>query len=296
MELRQLQYFAAVARHRNFGRAAEELYVTQSALSQQVRRLEDEVGLALLDRTTHGVELTPAGADLLAASDRIMAEVAAVRAQLDEHAGVRRGSVRIAATPADVGRLPAALAGFHREHPGIQLALRQGTAADVIGLVGRGSVDVALVALAAEGADGLPAGVTATALADDPLWIAFAPDDPLASAAEVSFWELRERPFILPEPGTALREVTMAACAAAGFSPVPRFAVGDPATVRFLVHAGLGIAVIPASWLESPGPSIAAARPSEALAAPRLSLVHAADGLTPAAALLAARLVDELGA
>ena len=66
MELRQLEYFAAVARHRHFTRAADELYVTQSALSQQVRRLEEELGIALLLRTSRGVEVTPAGADLLA--------------------------------------------------------------------------------------------------------------------------------------------------------------------------------------------------------------------------------------
>ena len=68
MELRQLQYFAAVARHRSFTRAAAALYVTQPALSQQIRRLEAELGLAVLRRTSKGVELTPAGADLLAAA------------------------------------------------------------------------------------------------------------------------------------------------------------------------------------------------------------------------------------
>jgi DNA-binding transcriptional LysR family regulator len=75
VELRQLQYFAAVARHRNFTRAADELYVTQSALSQQVRRLEAELGLELLRRTPAGVELTAAGADLLERADAILAEV-----------------------------------------------------------------------------------------------------------------------------------------------------------------------------------------------------------------------------
>ena len=135
MELRQLQYFAAVARHRHFTRAAEALYVTQPALSQQIRRLEAELGLALLRRTSKGVELTPAGEDLLRHADNVLAEVEAARAEMDRHAGVRRGVARVAATAADAPRLPEALAEFHAEHPGIQIALRQGSAAEVVDLV-----------------------------------------------------------------------------------------------------------------------------------------------------------------
>jgi len=98
VELRQLEYFVAVARHRHFGRAAEAVYVTQPALSQQVRRLEAELGLALLRRTNRGVELTPAGEDLLARAETILAEVAGARGAMDEHAGVVRGAVRVAST------------------------------------------------------------------------------------------------------------------------------------------------------------------------------------------------------
>ena len=86
MEIRQLEYFAAVARHRHFTRAADELYVTQSALSQQVRRLEDELGIALLLRTSRGVELTPTGADLLFAQGQMPAGRATVPGLSDRRA------------------------------------------------------------------------------------------------------------------------------------------------------------------------------------------------------------------
>jgi DNA-binding transcriptional LysR family regulator len=134
MDLRQLEYFAAVARHRHFGRAAEDLYVTQSAVSQQVRRLEAELGLALLERTSRGVELTAAGVDLLTRAEAILADVAGARAAMDEHAGSLRGGVRIAATTGDALALPPALAQFHRAHPSIRIALRQGSADEVLGL------------------------------------------------------------------------------------------------------------------------------------------------------------------
>jgi DNA-binding transcriptional LysR family regulator len=285
VELRQLEYFAAVARHGHFTRAAEALYITQPALSQQIRRLEAELGLALLRRTSRGVELTAAGADLLVHAENVLAEVAAARAVMDRHTGASRGVARVAATAADAARLPEALADFHADHPGVQIALRQGSAAEVIALVQRGAVDVGVLALTDE-----PAGVVATPLADEPLRVAVPLDDELAGAA-IELERLRGRAFILAEPGTALRATVLAATQAAGFSPLPLFEVGDPLTVRFLVRAGLGIALVPASWLERPGPVVGAA---DLVDPPRhrLSLLAPSAGASPAGRLLHERLLE----
>ncbi len=285
MELRQLQYFAAVARHRSFTGAAAALYVTQPALSQQIRRLEAELGLQLLRRTSKGVELTPAGADLLEHADKVIAEMEAARAQMDRHAGVSRGVARVAATAADAPRLPEALAAFHTEHPGIQVALRQGSAQEVVDLTRRGAVDVAVLALAGDP----PPGVDAHPLTDEPLRVAVALDDPLAGATGIRIGDLRGRPFILAEPGSALRDAVLAATQAAGFSPLPLFEVGDPHAVRFLVRAGLGISLVPASWLERPGPIVGAAD-LEDPPRHRLYLLTPAAGPSPAGRLLFERL------
>jgi DNA-binding transcriptional LysR family regulator len=283
VELRQLEYFVAVARHRHFGRAAEAIYMTQPALSQQVQRLEAELGVALLRRTSRGVELTPAGADLLTRAEAILGEVAGVRSAMDEHAGVVRGAVRMAATAADAVRLPRVLAGFHRDHPSVRIALRQASAAEALDLVRSGAVDLAVLSLAREAG-----GLQVTPLSEEPLRLIVEPGDPLAGAGPVRLGELSGRPFVLAEPGSALRATVMDACQDEGFSPVPLIEIGDPAAVRFLVGAGLGLSLVPASWLEVPGPEVGVA-----LVEPELwhrLCVVAAGELPPAGTLLAERL------
>ena len=113
----------------------------------------------------------------------------------------------------------------------------------------------------------------------------------MVGMAERTQEDLRGRPFILAEPGTALRETVVNLTQEAGFSPLPLFEVADPQTVRFLVRANLGIAILPASWLERPGPVVGAA---DLRGAPchRLSLLTPAAGASPAGGLLAERLLD----
>jgi DNA-binding transcriptional LysR family regulator len=281
MDLRQLEYFAAVARRRHFGRAAEDLYITQSAVSQQVLRLEEELGLALLRRTPKGVELTPAGAELLKRAERILSDVASARAAMDEQAGSLRGAVRVAAAAGDGMRLAPAIAKFHEEHPGVRLALRQGSLDEVLALVRDGSVDLAVACLRGDE----PPGLEVRPLSAEPLVLAVPPDDPLDGTSDVDLGDLRGRPFILTEPGTGLRELVVGAFADVGFSPVPLFELSDPTMVRFLVHAGLGLSVVPASWTTTPGPAVGTARLRSA-SRHALCLLSREGGLAPAAALL----------
>jgi DNA-binding transcriptional LysR family regulator len=284
VELHQLEYFVAVARHRHFGRAAAAAYVTQPALSQQVRRLEAELGVALLRRTSRGVTLTPAGEDLLVRAERILAEAARARGEMDDHAGVVRGAVRVAATTADAMRVPEVLAAFRQEHPGVRLALRHASAPEVLALLRRGAVDLGVLALGNQPTEGL----SVTPLGSEPLRAIAGPEDAFA-AVVVDIGDLRGRPFVLPEPGTALRETVMGACQRHGFSPVPLLEVSDPTTVRFLVNAGLGVSLVPVSWLHQPGPAVSIAALIEPTPRHALSLLAAGE-LSPAGRLLAERL------
>lgn len=296
MDLRQLEYFAAVARHRHFRRAAEDLHVTQSAVSQQVRRLEDELGLQLLRRTAKGAEVTPAGTELLARAEAILADVARARAAMEGHAGALRGQVRVAATTGDVRRLAAVLARFHREHPAVRIALRQGAPDAVVDLVATGSADLAVAALPGAAVAAARAGLDATALAEEPLVVVVPPGDAVAAAGgTVALWALRERPFVLAEPGTALRDAVVEACATAGFGPVPLVEVSDPATARELVHAGLGVSLVPASWVDGPGPEVGVLAVADVPARHALWLLTRSDALGPVARLVHERVRADLG-
>jgi DNA-binding transcriptional LysR family regulator len=295
MDLRQLEYFAAVARHRHFRRAAEDLYVTQSAVSQQVRRLEDELGLQLLRRTAKGVEVTEAGTELLARAEAILADVARARSAMEQHAGALRGQVRVAATTGDVLRLPSVLARFHDEHPAVRIALRHGTPEAVVELVATGSADLAVAALPNVAAATARAELDAVKLADEPLVVVVPPDDPAADGmGAVRLWDLRERAFVLAEAGTALREAVVEACGAEGFGPVPLFEVSDAAAVRQLVHAGLGVSLVPASWLEIPGPEVGVVVPAGTPPPHTLWLLARPAGLSPVAQLVHERLRADL--
>ncbi len=291
MELRQLEYFVAIARHGQFTRAAESLWVTQSALSQQVRRLEAELGVTLLQRTPRGAELTAAGEDLFARAQVVLAEISAARAELDRHAGVLRGRVRVAATTIDAPRLPRALAAFHRAHPELQLALRHVASADVLALVQTAAVDVAVAGYRGE----VPAGVAVEQLAEEPMRAMLAAGDPLAGHASLELAALGGRSFILAEPGSLLRETVMAACQAAGFSPVPLFEVSDPATVRHLVQADLGVSVVPESWLEDAGPEVVGVALADPAPRHRVDVLTSSAARSPAAELLVAALHAAFG-
>jgi DNA-binding transcriptional LysR family regulator len=200
---------------------------------------------------------------------------------MEEQAGSLRGAVRVAAATGDGMRLAPAIARFHEEHPGVRVALRQGRLDEVLALVRDGSVDLAVACLR----DDEPAGIEVRPLTAEPLVLAVPPDDPLDGAPEVELGDLRGRPFILTEPGTGLRELVVGAFAEVGFSPIPLFELSDPTMVRFLVHAGLGLSVVPQSWTTTPGPAVGTARLAKPPRHP-LCLLSRANGLSPAAALL----------
>ena len=298
MELRQLEYLAAVVSHGSFGRAAQEIYVTQSALSQQIARLEEELGLTLLNRGPRGVEPTPAGLEFLDHARAILSRVSEARAAVDDHIGVVRGVARVAATPYDTSELPAALAGFHRAHPQVQIAFQRESAAQIVEQFASGTLDAAV--LAVDHGMKLPASVAVHVLSEEPLCLLASSEDGLARGgrpddAGVTIEDLRGRPVIMPSRGTALRLLLDAVFADVGFSPLPRFETSDPQMIHQLVSAGLGVSVVPCGWLPYGGSAVATVELRQTLPSYRVALLATTQPRLPARDRLVEHLRLALG-
>ena len=166
MQLQQLAYFVAVAEVRHFTRAAETLRVAQPSLSKQIRTLEDELGAPLFSRARGNITLTPAGEALLPLARRILADVETARREVQDLTGLRRGRVRLGATPSlFAGLLADALARFRRRYPGIELHVEEGGSRDLVRDLARGHLDLALIILPLQSTD--PALETAPILRED---------------------------------------------------------------------------------------------------------------------------------
>lgn len=252
MQLQQLAYFVAVAEIRHFTQAAETLRIAQPSLSKQIRALERELGAQLFSRARGNITLTPAGEALLPLAKRILADVETARLEVQELVGLRRGRVRLGATPSLCGGLLAdVLRRFHDAYPGIRLLVEEGGSRDLVRELTRGSLDLALVILPLSG----DAPLETTSILREHLVVAF--PGPGATTREtriprrhyLRIEDLRDRPLVMFRPGYDLREATITACRQAGFEP--RFSVegGEMDAVLRFVEAGLGVAVVPSMVL-----------------------------------------------
>jgi LysR family transcriptional activator of glutamate synthase operon len=267
MELRQLTYFEAVARCGGFTRAARQLHVAQSAVSAQIRALESELGVALFSRTTRRVTLTAAGARFLERARAALAELDTARGEIAEMSEVLRGRVAIGATsvlgPFD---LPTALAGFHGRYPGVALTLRSGLIATLLGKLDAGEVDLVLGPVH----DDLPARFAAHPLATESVVLALPPGARPVDTLD----RVREKAFVCLPAESGLRAILDVAAKAAGFTPRVQFETSSPASIRELVSAGLGVALIARSAAEREGPPIQVCRLDPAPAHPPIGLIQ----------------------
>jgi LysR family transcriptional regulator, transcription activator of glutamate synthase operon len=252
MEVRQLRSVEAVVRHRHFTRAADELHVSQSALSHQIRRLEQELGTPLFERTSRRVTPTEAGEAIAARARRVLAEVDDARAEVDELRGVRRGRIWIGALlPAGNVDVPGLLAGFSRAHPGVEVGLREGVAADILSLLSVDELDAAFCLLAGE----LPDDLTSERLSHEEAVAAFAPGRaPAATQVEVA--ELAEHQIVAPRRGSAITTALEQRFADADEPLRLALESGDPFLLRSLAARGFATAILPRSLTAMAGPPI----------------------------------------
>jgi LysR family transcriptional activator of glutamate synthase operon len=277
VDLRQLRYLDAVARARSFTAAALDLHVAQSALSQQVAKLERELGVELLRRTTRRVEVTEAGELVLERGRRALAEADAIRADLDALRGLVRGRLRVGGVPPVSGLHPAALiADFGRRFPGVDITIREEVAAQLLAELADGRLDLVL-ALIDPGQ--LPPALTGHRLLDEELVLITAPGHRLAQRKRVTHAALAGEPLVAYGTGSALRAELER------LVPEPRVIAeaNELATLRELVALGLGV-LMPAAVVAGTPPDVLAVRPlSPRVRVPVTMLWRAHEAPTPAA-------------
>src|SRR3954449_11885995 len=223
MDLRQLEYFVAVAEERSFTKAAARCHVVQSALSYQIARLEREHGVTLFHRTSRSVRLAPAGELLLPHARALLRGAEVARAELDAFAGVVTGRLRlgmVSTAGRGVPLVEGTLLAFHERHPAVEIAVQDTGSRSMAEQARTRQLDLAFVGLFAEQ---VPPGLVHHLLADEALVAVVAPTHPLAGRAGVSLADLAAAgPFVEMRDESGLRlQVTSRACACRSTRPSP---------------------------------------------------------------------------
>jgi LysR family transcriptional regulator, transcription activator of glutamate synthase operon len=257
MELRQLRYLVALAEEQHFTRAAAREHIAQPALSQQIRRLEQEVGLSLVERTTRRVTVTEAGKALVARARRILAEVDAATAEMQAFTGVRTGHVTVGTMhtmgPVDVS---LALAVFHQRHPGVELTVREQSSEELAEMLRDDVLDLAFLSVTERMESH---GLGLHQLVSEELVVVLPIDHPLAGHDEVRMAELADEQFISYREGARLRELLVFAGRTAGFEPAVQLESNESERIRRLVARHMGVAILPRSDAERPDAEVTSA-------------------------------------
>ena len=245
MDLRQLRYLVALDEERHFTRAAARAHVAQPALSQQIRRLEEEVGLPLVERTTRRVALTNAGESLVARARRVLAEIEGAEAELAALRGVQTGHVTVGVIhtmgPVDVS---LALASFHQGHPAVELTVREHASEELAEMLRVDELDLAFLSVTERIESH---GLGLRQLVSEELVVILPADHRLGRRRRLRMAELAGEEFISYRPGARLRELLIGAGEHAGFEPRIKFESNESGRIRTMVARGMGVAIVPRS-------------------------------------------------
>ena len=250
MEVHQLRYFCAVAESGNFTRAAEATRVAQPSLSQQIHKLEDELGAKLFDRLPRSVRLTQFGKAFLPKAQAILRQIGEARTEIREMASVESGEVVLGAIPTIAPYLlPPMLSSFARQHPSVSVSVVEEITPTLLEHLHEGTIDLALLALPIVGDE-----LIVKELAQESLFAALPEKHPLATRRSLLLDELRDEPFLLLKEGHCFRDNTLQACRQSRVNPKVVFESGQFATIVAMVSAGMGVSVVPQMAVnETPG-------------------------------------------
>jgi DNA-binding transcriptional LysR family regulator len=254
MDLRQLRSLVALSEERHFTRAAAREHIAQPALSQQIRKLEDEVGLPLVERTTRQVTITHAGKLLVARARRILAEVEAAQVELLGLRGMETGHLTVGTMhtmgPVDVS---LALAIFHERHPAVELTVREQSSEELAQMLRDDELDLAFLSVTERVESH---GLGLHQLVSEELVVLLAPGHRLANRRKLRMADLRGEQFVSYREGARLRELLVGAGRHAGFQPQIKLESNESGRIRRLVARGMGVAILPKSDAVAPGADV----------------------------------------
>ncbi|MFC5403752.1 LysR family transcriptional regulator [Cohnella soli] len=244
MEIRQLLYAIQIATERNFSRAAEKLHIAQPSLSQQLSKLEKELGVLLFKRSTNSVELTYAGSVFVEKAQQIVDMADQLRREMEDIADMRKGRLVVGSLPMTGAHiLPHVLPAFRHAYPDIEIVLVEETTRQLEQLTASGGTDVSLLTLPL-----IEPTLAHIPLMEEEVVLAVPSEHPLSNkrgSGDIPVAGLRDEPFILLKKGQGFRAIAHDICQAAGFDPRVVFESGNIETVQSLVAAGMGIAFLP---------------------------------------------------
>jgi len=243
--LRQLRIFEAVAKHASISRAAAALNLTQPAVSMQVKQLEDQIGLPLIDQIGKRLCLTEAGQELQRRSVLINGQVIDLNSAMDEFRGLERGVLRLAVVSTAIYFLPKLIAFFTKQHPRVRISLQVVNRDAVLAALADNHADLAITGQPPENID-----IDARYFMDNPLVVIAAPDHPLTEAGPIALERLEEETLLLREPGSGTRAMIERHFAAHTLAYRPGCELSSNEALKQAVQAGLGIGIVPAQTLE----------------------------------------------
>ncbi len=247
MEMHQFRYVVAVARTGTFSRAAEQCHVSQPSLSQQIQKLEDELGERLFDRTKRAAKLTPSGAAFLRRATRILEEADAAQREAKDAVGLLRGRVAIGVLPTIAPYLlPGAMSAFAKKYPGVEMVVQEDTTAGLLTLAASYEIDFALASQPIH-----DARMELKQLFTEELRLALPPGHRLARKRCIRAADLDHERLIIMKEGHCLGDQVLGFCDRRDLRPRVVFRSAQLETVQALVRAGLGISLIPGMALRS---------------------------------------------
>ena len=250
MNLRDLKYLVALAEHRHFGKAAAACFVSQPTLSTQIRKLEDELGLPLVERAPRKVMLTPAGQDAAARARVIVAEVEQMKEAARRSRDPEAGTVRLGIFPT-LGPylLPHVIPRIRERFPQLELLLVEEKSDVLLGRLREGKLDAALLALPV-----VDDQLHAEFLFEEPFLLAVSGRHPLAARTHLDVQELSAQRLLLLEDGHCLRDQALEVCRLFGANEKSEFRATSLETLRQMVAADVGITLLPTLSVQPPVP------------------------------------------